>query len=133
MSFEIFLSNFKDGETVPLPRSLLYTIFGKFCLGIDADSWELQFPDGGQCQMTVDYFSPSAGITVSRPPASLDFWDGILKLLKETTSCLYWPGGGPAVANLSVREHLPADMIQGLGEPIVVKSSTQIIAAIKKS
>lgn len=133
MSFAIFLSSFEDGRTIPLPNILLDTVFGEFRTGGDADCWKLRFPNGGECEMTLDYASPAAGITVSRPPASLEFWDGILAILKQTPSCLYWPGGGPVVADIFVRNHLPADMLEGLGEPVAVHSAMQIIDAIKNS
>ncbi len=92
----------------------------------------LEYPDGSPTELRVGKDKPSAGLSVSRPPASFEFWRAILSVLQQTPNCLYWPGGGPVIAQTFVRNHLPATMIEKLGEPILIATPEQIIEAIKK-
>jgi hypothetical protein len=59
-----------------------------------------------------------------------------LQILQQTTSILFWRGDGPAIAVIAdpaVRDHLREDVIEALGEPMVVTDGLQILEAIRKS
>jgi hypothetical protein len=134
MSFDIFLQCFRNGKQYGFPFALVERGFGPYKHIRNDHCWILAYPDGGHCELFVDTTKEHIeDFMVSRPPASPEFWGTILELLQQTSSCLYWPGGGPAIAYASVRNHLPPDMIESLGEPTIVSSPEQIVEAIKDS
>jgi hypothetical protein len=133
MSFDIFLQSFQNGRAVNLPDKIISTLFLKYCVNKSSDVFILEYPDGSRSELSVGKDKPSAGLSVSRPPGSIEFWRAILSVLQQTPSCLYWPGGGPVIAQTCVRNHLPATMIEKLGEPILISTPEQIIEAIKNS
>jgi hypothetical protein len=47
---------------------------------------------------------------------------------------LFFPGGkGPLIADASVANHLPPDMFESLGTPIIVASGREIVEQIRSS
>ena len=133
MSFSIFVQSFQNGRAVNVPDELITKIFSKRFVSENADIRVLEYPDGSRSELKVRKDCPSAGLSFSRPPASLEFWGAVLSILQQTPSCLYWPGGGPVVAQATVSEHLPKSMIEGLGDPMLATSAEQVIEMIKKS
>jgi hypothetical protein len=135
MSFDVFFQSF-DAKRNPEKFSfaLIEREFGPFATTKDAKWWDLDYPDGGHCEVYVDATGSSiSSFMVARPPASEEFWLSLFKLLQQTPSCLYWPGGGPVIAQPFVRDRLPLQMIEGLGEPVVISTPEQIVAAIRNS
>lgn len=133
MSFELFLQQFQNSHAVNFSDELVQNLFLKYCVGKSWDNFILVYPDGSRSELGVVKDRPSAGLSVSRPPASLEFWRAVLSLLQQTPSCLYWPGGGPVIAQASVRDHLPPSMIKSLGEPLLVSTPEQIVEAVRNS
>jgi hypothetical protein len=134
MSFDLFLQSFKDGAPTTFPTALIEKGFGPYAAIREPRCWVLRYPNGGYGELYVDAAQESLGhFMVARPPDSPEFWRALLDLLQQTSSCLYWPGGGPVIANPTVRNHLPPDMIQSLGEPIFVSAPEQIVEAIRNS
>lgn len=134
MGFEISLINFHDGEPSPFPFSLVQKSFGPYCDDQTGDCWVLQYPDGARCELSVDpNGEPMDDLCVWRPPRHPEFWQGLFDLMQVTTSCLYWPGGGPVIVNPSAREHLHKGIIECLGEAILVERPEQILEEIEKS
>ena len=133
MSFEIFLQSFHNGEATNLPDELITQLFLDHYAGKSLDVFILKYPDGSRCELSVSKDNPAAGLSVSHPPESLEFWRSVLSMLQQTPSCLYWPGGGPVICQLLVRDNLPRTMIEKLGEPLVVSTPEQIVDAIRNS
>ena len=134
MSFDLFLQSFHNGEPTAFPFSLIERGFGPYTSVREEKCWVLHYPDGGRCELYVDSTQEEIDdFMAARPPASPEFWETLLDLLRETPSCLYWPGGGPVIANASVRDHLPKRMIEKLGEPTIASTPEQICEAIRKN
>jgi len=68
---------------------------------------------------------------VSRPTVSPELWKGLAEILKRTTSVLYWSGTPCVVADASVIPHLPPDMIESLGDPVVTTDRDRILELIR--
>jgi hypothetical protein len=110
---------------------LVEEIFGPYTTSNKDDScWVLRFRDGGVSELNVDAGPDIDGFMVSRPPNSPELWRGIIEILKRTTSVLYWPGTPCVVADASVIPHLPPDMIESLGEPVVTTDRDEILELI---
>jgi len=134
MSFDLFFQTFQSGVPAPFSTALIEKGFGPYASERSPGRWVLRYPNGGFCELYVDAEQETeTSFMVARPPDSPEFWRTLLDLLQQTPSCLYWPGGGPLIANPMVRNHLPPDMIESLGEPIVVSAPEQIIEAIRNS
>jgi hypothetical protein len=134
MSFDLFLQCFRNGAPETFPTALIEDGFGSYASVREPRCWVLRYPNGGFGELYVDAAREDIShFMVARPPDSPEFWRTLFDLLQQTPSCLYWPGGGPVIANPAVRNHLPSDMIESLGEPIVVSKPEQIIEAIRNS
>lgn len=129
----MFLSCVRDGESSTFPLAVVEETLGPYAKSRSKNGWQLHFPDGGVCDL---YFNPAPqtdGFMVSRPSGNPELWKGLIEILKRTTSVLFWPGGVPVVADISVIPHLPKDFIEALGEPVVTTDSDKIRALISKS
>ncbi|MDE2228973.1 MAG: hypothetical protein KGL11_08035 [Alphaproteobacteria bacterium] len=134
MSFDIFVSCYRDGEASTFPRKLAIELLGRFDPGgKDESHWVLKFPDGGWSEIYVTAGPRIGGFMVTRSPDSPEFWSGLIEILKRTTSVLYWPGGPPVVADASVIPHIPKGMIEALGEPVVTTDRDKILELIRNS
>jgi len=134
MSFEIYLSCYKSGEGSKFPMAVLEEALGRYAKRHDEEHWWiLKFPDGGRSDL---FFQPGEQIDggmVSRPCTSPELWSGLIKILKRTSSVLYWPGGGCVVADAAVIADMPPDMIKSLGRPVVTTDPKVILDLIARS
>ena len=134
MSFDLFLQSFRNGAPAKFPAELIEKGFGPYASAREPRCWVLRYPNGGFGELYVDLTHDEVShFMVARPPDSPQFWQTLLDILELTPSCLYWPGGGPLIAQTFVRDHLPPDMIESLGEPTLVSTPEQIVEAIKNS
>ena len=136
MSFEIYISCFRDGEPSTFPRALAEKIFGSYTTSKKDDpSWVLTFPDGDKSELNLGPEPQIDGFMVNRPTGSPELWNGIIEILKRTSSVLYWPGEATAcvVADAAVIPHLPPDMVESIGTPVVTTDSEKIQDVIRSS
>jgi hypothetical protein len=132
MSFDIFLDAYYRRMPTSFPRKIVEEIFAPMIAGRDDRGWDLD-PIG---RVYIDDTAEIGGFSVNRPPETPAFWDAMLTVLRRTPSVLYWPGrrGGCAcVADPDVIRNMPADMVESLGEPLVVTSGAAIREAIRVS
>ena len=133
MSFDVYLSCFESGKNATFPFSLVESAFGSHAVIREPDFWVIDYGDEGRGDMYHDTgSSDTSGFWVNRPPWSLDFWQGVLTLLQHTPSCLYW-GGGVVIAQPWMREHLPHELKESLGDPIIISTPEDIRQAIETS
>ncbi len=132
-SFEVFLQSFQNGKAVNPPEELVRKLFLADSVDDGTGVFKLKRYQGGRSELRMSKDCPLAGVTISRPPQNISFWRDVLSFLKDTPSCLHWPGGWPVIAQASVRDHLPPTMIEALGEPELVSTPEQIKEAIRES
>jgi hypothetical protein len=133
MSFDIWLGCFKNGNPEAFPLSIVEEAFGRFTEHREPGHWILRYPDGGRGYLSVDDTPMVKGLAVNRAPTHPDFWQGILDVLSQTTSVLFWPGSGCVVASAAVVPDLPKDLIISVGAPTVVTRPEQILETIQSS
>ncbi|KAA8996931.1 hypothetical protein FJU30_19950 [Affinibrenneria salicis] len=160
MSFDIFLQSFEQGQPALFPFSIVETAFQNAIRGREIDDnryfFALEYPvpssgepetilmggDAYPCVVSdsADLYcttepGPSGPATysfmVNRPAAHDDFWTALLKILQTTHSALFWPGDNAlVVGQAETIAHLPADMIETLGQPYLVSTARQIVERI---
>src|SRR5580700_6240345 len=87
MSFDVWLSCYKHGEHATFPFSQVEGAFGSHAAIRKPDLWVVDYGDEGRGDMYVDTDGGDiGGFMVNRPPYSLDFWQGVLTLLRDTPS-----------------------------------------------
>ncbi|MFK2878159.1 hypothetical protein [Rhodanobacter hydrolyticus] len=136
MSFELFVQCFENGKPSGIPRDAIRDAFGAFLSEPESSYWHLSFGPRESCSL---FLSPLAGapshvhsITVERPCADLRLWQGLAQLLAHDHTVLYFPGcPGPLLLNPQTARHLPRDMFDGLGDPIVVAVGQDILRCIE--
>lgn len=95
MSFDLFLCNFRGGESAAFPLTILDKFLGPFIEFRGPHCWTLSFPNGGKSFLYLDDDKePIDGLCVNRPADSPELWSGLLDILRETGAMLCWPGGG---------------------------------------
>ncbi len=130
MSFDIWVGCMKNGSVSTFPLDVAERAFGSIIESREPGSWDLV--DGGTIHVDDDA-TDIDGFTVNSPPGDSDeFWEGLLLVLRQTSSVLYWSDGA-VVADAAVIAELPPDMIEVVGTPKVVGSAQDIIDAIEGS
>jgi hypothetical protein len=131
LSFDLFVGFYKDGEHAPVPRTIFERAFGRYVERREPGCVVLAFPDGGGPEVFVDDVSEITGFMITHPPANEAFWDGLEQILREGRGVLYWPGSRPVVVDETAIAHLPKDMVEAIGAPVVVHGSAEIVEAIR--
>jgi hypothetical protein len=136
MSFEIFVQTFQKGEFDGFPRQGIRDAFGTYLSELESDFWRLRYDDANSCDLYLNAHHSNAnlvhGFMLSKPCGDLRLWDALAFILSLGNIVLYFPGGqAPLVADISIAPHLPQDMIEALGQPIVVTSGNEILHEIQ--
>ena len=131
MSFDVYVQSFQNGELEGIPRERVRVAFGAYLTETEPDFWQLRYDEANSCDvsLTVHATEPSVvrGFTVHGPCADQRLWDALASILTLGDIVLYFPGGrAPLVARSSVTEQLPPDMVEALGQPVVVTSGREI-------
>jgi hypothetical protein len=133
MSFDIFVGFFRGGKPTLVPSAKVETAFAPFICFRQSGFYALSFPDGGGAEIFVPEGEDVASFMIARPPSSAAFWEALVAILRDTPNALYWPGGRPVVADAGAITHLPADMIDDLGDPVISCSPETIRNFITQS
>ena len=135
MRFELNLISFKDGGPSPFPVSIVMDALGPFIQSHDEDDvCRLVFADGGSGEMFAFDEDETEISDISIGGASgTDIYDALYEILSRTHSALIWSFGGCAVADASVIPDLPEELIEDLGQPVIVKSGADIAAAVAET
>jgi len=131
MSFDVYLQSFHNGELAGIPRQCVRDAFGPHVTETGPDDWQLRYDDANSSALDLMGHDTDAtmilGFTVYRPCSDQRLWDALASILASGDVVLFFPGGrAPLVARSSVVHHLPASMIEALGQPVVVTSGREI-------
>ncbi len=134
MSFEVFISCFKDGQPAGVPCQQVRNAFGSFITQSGAFEWQLSYDETNSCDIILTPHNDERllhGFTVVRPCSDERFWDALASILRLGDIVLYFPGScPPLVSDGAVIRHLPPDMIKAMGEPKCVATGRQILEAL---
>jgi hypothetical protein len=93
MSFDIFLHCFVNGKNRGFPIFVVEDVFGEFIESRGSGFWILCHPDGSHGDLYIDEGPLIEDFLVNRPPSDQAFWDGLLEVLRCTSSVLFWGRG----------------------------------------
>jgi hypothetical protein len=82
--------------------------------------------------LTNDDKTKTGGVTISRA-SGVDIYNALYEILRQTNSVLIWSFGGCVIADPAVRKDLPEGLIESVGEPILVRSGSEIADAVARS
>jgi hypothetical protein len=134
MSFDLFVGCFRDGEKATFPRSLVDEHLGPYVTARHPGCLTLTFDARSESYLYVDEARAIYGFCVNRPCASSKLYEALLSLLRSDNLVLYMPGNcPPLIANRSVGGHLPKDMVDSLGTPVILSSSDEIPKRIQEA
>jgi hypothetical protein len=134
MSFEVFVQCFEGGEPAGMNRKALRALFPVVANASERNRWTVRYDHKNESEIYLAPLKSKAaqvhGLTVSRPCADIRLWEALLAILKGQAAVLYFPGGGPLVADREACRQMPPDMVEALGRPKVVKTAKEILAAV---
>jgi hypothetical protein len=138
LSFEVYVQGFKRGEPAGVPRSAVRALFPVVEAESEPGYWSIRYDHLNSCHVAVSALPADPALVQSlcvvRPCGDPRLWDALLALLRLGPLTLYSPGEGPPlVASEATGEQLPADMVEALGAPRVVRSGSEILAAIESA
>jgi hypothetical protein len=136
MSFDVYLQVFDKGEAAGIPRDSVRHAFGAaFVTEPAPDRWKVLYDAQNSCDV---YLSADAnpnllkGLSINRPCGDSRLWDSLASILALGNVVLYFPGcRAPVVSNLNATQHLPHDMIEALGNPVVVGTGAELLREIQ--
>ena len=130
MGFEVYLQCFKDGQKADISRRKISSLFAAFAKKVESHIWDVTYTRNNTCTLYLYRSSNKSrieGFTVDRPCGDLRLWNALYELLCLKGVVLYYPGGPtPLVAHESTSGMLPADMIEAIGQPRMVRSGKEI-------
>ena len=131
MSFDIYLECFEDGAPCGIPHTFVRQIFGSHLTEIEPDYWTLTFGPNESCSVfpTVLDRSPDQvqSLSIGNPCDDPRLWQSLFGLLGFGQTILCFPGGsGPLLLDMRVAGHMPHDMLESLGQPVIVSSGHDI-------
>src|SRR5262249_23938023 len=126
MRFAIYLRCFQRGAPGGVCRDGGRALFSVDETEPRRDHLVLRDDEHNPCSMSVVACASDTtlieSISVSRPCKEIGLWNALLEVMRMAPIVLYFPGDRPPlVADASVCEHLPRDMIKALGSPRVVE------------
>jgi hypothetical protein len=136
VGFEVYLQCFV-GEPPGISRAAVRALFPIDEECTEPDYWSVSYDRANSCHIRVTPGHSNDGritaLCVYRPCSDIRFWESILSILKMGPVMLYWPGGGPLIANELAADALPQELVEWLGHAKCVQSAQQIMDAIHAS
>ena len=137
MSFDVWVSRFREGAPDEFSRTTVLKAFGSHITQLDATCWRVFYDEQNSCDVFAGGRSEGSdlitGFTVNRPCGDQRLWDALISILRIPRMVLYFPGGRPLIADASTAEHLPADMIDAIGEPKCILLGEDIVHEIQNA
>lgn len=128
MSLDLWLSCFRHGEPHPEPTALLRAPFDALVVSTEPRCLVLGLPGGQDSLLFIDTSADTAaGFTLNRPVRDPVLWQALLGALQHTGRVLLVPGAVPPLIGCAdTAPHLPADLVESLGPPVVVTDGLAI-------
>jgi hypothetical protein len=136
MSFDVFLQAFENGRPAGIPRERVRGAFGAaVAAGSTPDTWTLLYDRENSCDVRIGAGGTAnlvQELSIHRPCGDARLWDSLASILALGNVVLYFPGCRvPLVATQGTSRHLPADLVESLGDPAVVSTGAEILDAIR--
>ncbi|WP_424939833.1 hypothetical protein [Aliiroseovarius sp. S253] len=129
MGIEYYIQGYWKGEDSRVLKSDVLRVFGKTASDEGAYGFfPLHYDERNTCNLTISEENDLVtGMCIHRPCAHPALYQSIFECLQSGPFVLFVPGGNaPIVAQQKVTKRLPLDMIESLGEPVLVFRSEDI-------
>jgi hypothetical protein len=139
MGFEVFVQCFTQGERDGVAVTDIQRVFGPQLEAGENEWWKVVYDEQNSCDILVDYLSSDKDfvhfISVQRPCGDRRLWEALFSVLEIGHCVLYFPADRPPllVANESMTEHLPPDMVDSMGAITRVNCAQDILDAIQRA
>jgi hypothetical protein len=136
MSFDMYLISFERQQPSGLPRHLVRDAFGEHLRWEDEESGWTRYSEIDGCSVLLSplHSDPNlvSCVSINRPVSDDRFWTSLYRIMRLGNYALFFSGRrGPLVAELSGVDHLPRDILDSLGQPIVVHDGREIVEQIR--
>jgi hypothetical protein len=134
MSFDLYIGGCLNGKKAPFPRALLARYFGEFVSRREPRCLTLSFEGGEECLLFCDDEELVEICSINRPGPAPALYQAIFELLRSANLVLFLPGEcPPLVGRAETITHVPADMVEGLGQAVVLGHATEILEWIHRA
>jgi hypothetical protein len=141
MSFEVFLCSYRDGEPVGIEEGRLREAFGGAIRREEPECscWRLEYgSEVNGCDVYVTWLEGDPtrvkSLLVSRPVADGRLWEALFRVMRLGHVVLFSPGlPSPLLADVGAVRHVDRDLLDALGEPVIVGCGAEILAAIENA
>lgn len=133
MSFDLFLTHFRHGETAELNKAAIDEILGPHAVRREPTVMRLEFSDGGQAEVYLGDASDNTTVMFTHFGGEACF-EAIYQLAARTQSLILWPDVGPseAMADPATLQHLPSNYLEEHGTPPLVRSGRDLMEPISR-
>lgn len=137
MSVEAFLWCYSAGQNASMPVSIVLDAFRPYTVAFDSETDVLQIQFGGpenSCDIYLGAHATergtTAGVSIARPLSEPQLWECVLDIMRKENVILFFSDDTtPLHATPEVLAHFPPELLQSLGEPRLVTSPQEILAA----
>lgn len=128
MSYEYFLQAHLHQEAQKIPTEKILSIFKRYIVAKDESSIDLQFDESNSCTIYLDTEEPgNSGFMVSRP-CEAELGECLYEVMLLGNFAFFEPDGKHIITvSPSVEAHLPKDMMETLGKPVVGESQEDFL------
>jgi hypothetical protein len=135
MSFDLFFSRFRDGEPALFQLSVLVEVIAPFVVDTAPKWFELRFAEDDGCTIFVETTAEEVDcFNVNRPCANARLYEALLTVLKIPGLVLIMPTEcPPLIGHAETAGHVPPDIIEALGKPVLLQSASEILQRIRQA
>jgi len=130
MAYEYFLQAHLLGADQPIATAKIVEVFARYITHREETFMELEFDDRNQCTIYLDQESPTTShLTISRPCGDERLGACLYEVMQLGNFVFFEPEGKhPILLDSDVLEHLPPDMIDSLGNPVIARDKEEFLA-----
>jgi hypothetical protein len=133
MSFDLFVVCVKDGLPATIARQDLDRSLAAYVAHREAGLLRLRFADGESTLYRADG-ERIGHFSINRPSAAPEFHAALLALLRAENLVLLVPGEcPPLVGRAAMIAHVPADIVEAAGPPVVLADAQEILPWIRRA
>ena len=128
MSTELYIQGLALHGEAGLPVSTVLSAFDDVSKPDDFGFYRLNF--GAELYVDIGLLVSNGvvvNVTAVRPINHDEFWSGVYGLLVEGPYVAYMPGSRVVAGSANMRSAMAADMIESLGELVVVHSAVEML------
>lgn len=128
MSYEYFLQAHLHQEAEKIPTESILSVFEPYIIAKDETSIDLEFDEINSCTIYLDTEeADNSGFMVSRP-CDDKLGECLYKVMLLGNFAFFEPDGKHIITvSPSVEAHLPMDLIETLGKPLVAASLEEFL------